>query len=91
MRKHNARVAVRLVSSSGMTNVSRTQKYEAWTFNDAVPGPMIRAKVGDVLEISHLNADPNGIAHNIDFHCGTIDFMCPCRFIYVFVIVAVFC
>ena len=43
-------------------------KYTYWTFNDICPGPFIRARVGDTLELTHVNLDPTGMAHNIDFH-----------------------
>lgn len=45
--------------------------YEAWTFNDTVPGPMIRAREGDTLEMHLLNSDTNGMPHNIDLHAVT--------------------
>ncbi len=43
-------------------------KYDWWTFNGQVPGPMIRARVGDVLEVTLTNKDESGMLHNIDFH-----------------------
>ncbi|KAF4497560.1 copper-containing nitrite reductase [Fusarium agapanthi] len=39
-----------------------------WTFNGTVPGPFIRAKVGDAVELSLTNKDPAGNPHNIDCH-----------------------
>lgn len=45
--------------------------YHAWTFNDHVPGPFIRARVGDILEVKVTNSDPTGMAHNVDFHAVT--------------------
>jgi copper-containing nitrite reductase len=42
--------------------------YRAWTFNDHVPGPFIRTRVGDTLEVTITNSDPNGMPHNLDFH-----------------------
>jgi len=38
------------------------------TFNDMVPGPMIRARVGDVVELTLKNTDKTGNPHNIDCH-----------------------
>lgn len=35
------------------------------TFNGAMPGPFIRARVGDVLEVRHKNNDMSGMAHNV--------------------------
>ena len=41
-----------------------------WTFNGKVPGPFIRVRVGDTLEV-HLTNDPNSIMiHSVDFHAA---------------------
>lgn len=45
--------------------------YDAWTFNDRVPGPFIRARVGDTLEMHLTNNDTSGMWHNIDLHAVT--------------------
>ncbi len=45
--------------------------YHAWTFNDHVPGPVIRARVGDVLQVTVTNSDTSGMLHNVDFHAVT--------------------
>jgi FtsP/CotA-like multicopper oxidase with cupredoxin domain len=39
-----------------------------WTFNDHVPGPFIRARVGDTLEVHVTSRDDSGMPHNVDFH-----------------------
>jgi copper-containing nitrite reductase len=43
-------------------------RYKAWTFNNHAPGPFIRARVGDTLEVTVTNNDPSGMPHNLDFH-----------------------
>ncbi|CAF3552621.1 unnamed protein product [Rotaria sp. Silwood1] len=43
-------------------------KYDVWTFNDSVPGPFIRARVGDIIELNLTNRDETGNPHNIDCH-----------------------
>jgi nitrite reductase (NO-forming) len=44
--------------------------YNFWTFNGKVPGPFIRARVGDTLEV-HLKNDANSImVHSVDFHAA---------------------
>jgi nitrite reductase (NO-forming) len=44
--------------------------YNFWTFNGKVPGPFIRARVGDTLEV-HLKNDANSIMiHSVDFHAA---------------------
>jgi len=70
-RRHPARLVVKLKSTVVTGKLSPTEDYEYWTFNDSVPGPLIRCRVGDVLEVHHTNLDINGIGHNVDFHAST--------------------
>ncbi|MGJ3261525.1 MAG: copper-containing nitrite reductase [Rhodospirillales bacterium] len=46
-------------------------EYRFWTFNNQVPGPMLRARVGDTIEVTMKNADDSWMAHNVDFHAVT--------------------
>lgn len=62
---------VELNTTSEVISVSLRHKYPAWTYNGAVPGPMIRCRVGDELEVIYTNLDKDGIGHNIDFHAVT--------------------
>jgi nitrite reductase (NO-forming) len=42
--------------------------YRYWTFNGKVPGPFVRVRVGDLVEV-HLRNDKNSsMNHNVDFH-----------------------
>ncbi len=45
--------------------------YEFWTFNGQVPGPMIRVRVGDTIELHLKNAKESENSHNIDLHAVT--------------------
>jgi nitrite reductase (NO-forming) len=42
--------------------------YEYWTFNNTVPGPMLRVREGDTVEIDLGNAADAGVTHSIDLH-----------------------
>jgi len=42
--------------------------YRFWTFNGGVPGPFVRCRVGDILDVRLQNDDPTGLLHNIDMH-----------------------
>lgn len=46
-------------------------RYRAWGFEGSSPGPILRARVGDMIEVSLTNAVSNVQPHNIDFHFGT--------------------
>lgn len=37
------------------SNVSPSHKYTWWTFDGTVPGPVVRCRVGDVLEVRYSN------------------------------------
>jgi nitrite reductase (NO-forming) len=43
-------------------------KYKFWSFNGTVPGPMVRVRVGDTVEIHLKNHSKNTFPHNIDLH-----------------------
>lgn len=45
--------------------------YHYWTFNRKVPGPFIRVRVGDTVEVVMKNADDSVMMHNVDFHAVT--------------------
>ncbi len=46
-------------------------EFNYWTFNDTVPGPMLRVREGDTVELAITN-DPKSIHHhNIDLHAVT--------------------
>lgn len=45
--------------------------YRYWTFNQKVPGPFIRVRVGDTVEVKLKNHDDSALMHNVDFHAVT--------------------
>ncbi len=45
--------------------------YRYWTFNKKVPGPFIRVRVGDTVEVKLKNAGDSAMNHNVDFHAVT--------------------
>jgi nitrite reductase (NO-forming) len=42
-----------------------------WTFDRQVPGPMLRARVGDTVELTLANARDSKMIHSIDLHAVT--------------------
>jgi FtsP/CotA-like multicopper oxidase with cupredoxin domain len=46
-------------------------RYKLWTFNGTVPGPMIRVRVGDTVEVTLKNAPNSTMTHSIDLHAVT--------------------
>ena len=42
-----------------------------WTFNGKVPGPFIRVRVGDTIDIHLRNSADSAMIHSVDFHAAT--------------------
>lgn len=70
-RDHPVRLVVNMDSTVERMQVAPRWKYDYWTFNGHTPGPFIRARQGDVLEVHYTNKDANAVGHNIDFHAVT--------------------
>ena len=45
--------------------------YTYWTFNGTVPGPFVRVRQGDTVEVHLKNNENSTMMHNIDFHAAT--------------------
>jgi nitrite reductase (NO-forming) len=45
--------------------------YKYWTFNQKVPGPFVRVRVGDTVEVRLKNHGDSAMMHNVDFHAVT--------------------
>ena len=42
-----------------------------WTFNGRVPGPMLRVRVGDTVDVRVKNSADSTMIHSVDFHATT--------------------
>ncbi|HEV2548323.1 MAG TPA: copper-containing nitrite reductase [Stellaceae bacterium] len=42
-----------------------------WTFNGKVPGPFLRVRVGDTLDVHVTNSGESSMIHSVDFHAAT--------------------
>jgi nitrite reductase (NO-forming) len=45
--------------------------YKYWTFNGKVPGPFIRVRVGDTVDVNLANDKDSHMIHSVDFHAVT--------------------
>lgn len=70
-RSTPATVVVHLDSSAVVRELAPGVEYKFWAFNGHVPGPFIRTRVGDTLELHMTNSDESGMPHNVDFHAVT--------------------
>lgn len=64
-------VQVHLETIEVEARLSDGSTYQFWTFNGTVPGPFIRVRVGDTIEVSLSNAQKNDFPHSVDFHAVT--------------------
>jgi nitrite reductase (NO-forming) len=65
------RVKVDLDTVEVTGNLADGATYRYWTFNQKVPGPFIRVRVGDTVEVHLKNHDDSIMMHNVDFHAVT--------------------
>jgi nitrite reductase (NO-forming) len=61
-------VRVDLQTQEVVAEIAPGQTYSYWTFNGAIPGPMLRVRVGDTVELHLKNATGDAWPHSIDLH-----------------------
>ncbi len=70
-RKGNARVIVNLETTEVTGTLTDGVRYTFWTFNGTVPGPLVRVRVGDMVQINLKNSEGSHNPHSIDLHAVT--------------------
>jgi nitrite reductase (NO-forming) len=45
--------------------------YRFWTFEGQVPGPLVRVRIGDTVNVTLKNAPDSTMIHSVDFHAVT--------------------
>src|SRR3954471_1898408 len=73
---------IRLDTTHKIIEIAPGVKFSAWTFGDQVPGPTIRARVGDKIRFSMTNRSDEGapgiqfvaapMMHSMDFHAAMV-------------------
>ena len=61
-------VQVTLTTHEVTAELADGTTYDFWTFDYTVPGPMVRAMVGDTIELTLVNPAESKSGHNIDLH-----------------------
>ncbi len=61
---------LRLEISHAPITIDQGVTYDAWTFGGGVPGPALRATVGDTVDFTLVNKAP--MPHSMDFHAAEI-------------------
>jgi len=70
-RSSPAHVNVNIEVTEVTREIADGAQYTFWTFGGTVPGPMIRIRRGDVVELHLQNHPRNSLPHNIDLHAVT--------------------
>lgn len=64
-------VKISLTAQEVIAEVADGIYFNYWTFNKQVPGPMLRVREGDTIEMTLTNHPSSLHAHNIDLHAVT--------------------
>ena len=64
-------VRVDLLSVEVEGRLAEATTFGYWTFNGKVPGPFIRVRVRDTIEIHLKNSADSSMMHSVDFHAAT--------------------
>src|SRR3989344_5016728 len=70
-RRAPAVVKVNLVTQEVVGKIADGATFKYWTFNSKLPGPMVRVRVGDTVEVTLHNPADSMTMHNVDFHAVT--------------------
>ena len=65
------RVKVDLETTEVTGQLADGTTYHYWTFNNKVPGPFVRVRIGDTVAVSLKNDEDSVMMHNVDFHAVT--------------------
>ena len=64
-------VRVDLLTAEVEGRLAEGTTFGYWTFNGKVPGPFLRVRVGDTIDIHVKNAPDSAMIHSVDFHAAT--------------------
>lgn len=67
-RKNPAKVVVNVEAKEFVGTLADGVQYKFWSFNGTVPGPMIRVREGDTVELHLKNHASSQFPHNMDLH-----------------------
>ncbi|HVI33488.1 copper-containing nitrite reductase [Phenylobacterium sp.] len=70
-RRTPAVVKVNLETKEILGKLADGTTFKYWTYNSKLPGPMVRVRVGDTVEVTLHNPADSSAQHNVDFHAVT--------------------
>jgi nitrite reductase (NO-forming) len=63
-------VRLDLVTVEQEGRLAEATTFGYWTFNGKVPGPFVRVRVGDTVDVHLKNAADSNMIHSVDFHAA---------------------
>jgi nitrite reductase (NO-forming) len=70
-RREPQTVRIDLLSVEVEGRLAEGTTFGYWTFNGKVPGPFLRVRVGDTIDIHLKNSADSSMIHSVDFHAAT--------------------
>ena len=70
-RNKSKKVVIILEATEVISNIANGISYHYWTFNNTVPGPFLRVRQGDTVELTLYNDESSSHSHLIDLHAVT--------------------
>ncbi|NOQ65192.1 MAG: nitrite reductase, copper-containing [Methyloprofundus sp.] len=70
-RSRAEKVVINLNASEVISDIAAGISYHYWTFNNTVPGPFLRVREGDTVELNLHNEANSSHDHAIDLHAVT--------------------
>lgn len=70
-RNYPAKVLVKLHVEEKVMKLMDDVEFKYWTFNGSAPGPFIRVREGDQVEIQLANPTDSKLPHSLDLHAVT--------------------
>jgi|TARA_B110000438_G_scaffold268656_1_gene284412 nitrite reductase (NO-forming) len=70
-RIFSSTVSFKLEAKELISSLSDGTEYLFWTYNQTIPGPFLRARVGDTVELTLSNHKSSTHPHSIDLHAVT--------------------
>ena len=64
-------VEIKLTAKEVISDIAPVTPFHYWTFNNTVPGPFLRVRVGDTVVLSLHNDKSSSHDHSIDLHAVT--------------------
>ncbi len=70
-RREPQTIRIDLLSVEVEGRLAEGTTFGYWTFNGKVPGPFLRVRVGDTIDIHLKNSADSSMIHSVDFHATT--------------------